>query len=110
MAKAKNEVKENTTAENTNLEETTAENAPVEAKNEIDWNEKVPLLIQRDPTNPKETDYCICVNGKIFQIQRGVEVMVPRYVKQVYIDSVAQLTKAYDGQIRASEAEGKDLN
>ncbi len=110
MAKAKNEVKENTTAENTNLDEATAGNAPVKAKNEIDWNEKVPLLIQRDPTNPKETDYCICVNGKIFQIQRGVEVMVPRYVKQVYLDSVAQLTKAYDGQIRASEAEGKDID
>ena len=85
------------------------ENTATKATDKIDWNEKVPLLIQRDPTNPKETDFCICHNGKIFQIQRGVEVMVPRYVKQVYLDSVAQLTKAYDTQISASEAEGKDL-
>lgn len=89
------------------------ENTSTKATNEIDWNEKVPLLIPRDPTNPKETDYCICVNGKIFQIQRDVEVMVPRYVKQVYLDSVAQLRKAYDNQIikeKVAEAQGENLN
>ena len=77
---------------------------------EIDWNERVPLLIPRDPTNPKEDDAVICVNGDITQIKRGVEVMVPRYVKQAYLDSVTQLTKAYDHQVKASETEGKDID
>lgn len=82
-----------------------------EVKSEkIDWNERVPLLIPRDPTNPKEDDAVICVNGDITQIKRGVEVMVPRYVKQAYLDSVTQLTKAYDHQVTASEAEGKDID
>lgn len=86
------------------------ENTATKETNKIDWNEKVPLLIPRDPTNLKETDFCICVNGKIFQIQRGAEVMVPRYVKQAYLDSVAQLTKAYDGQESASEPTGNALD
>ena len=107
MAKAKeNEKVEKVT---TPSENGVAPNEETKKKNEIDWNEKVSMLIQRDPTNPKETDFCICVNGKIFQIQRGVEVMVPRYVKQAYLDSVEQLTRAFNNQINASEPQGKDL-
>ena len=98
--------KENKATTETNNAEK-AVTAPEKAK-EIDWNEKVPLLIRRDPTNLKETDFCICVNGTIFQVQRDIEVMVPRYVKQAYLDSVAQLTRAYDNQITASEAQGQD--
>ena len=108
MAKEKEKLENKVTTDPNTENGVTSPETPKKAK-EIDWNEKVPLLIQRDPTNPKETDRCICVNGTIFQVQLGVEVMVPRYVKQAYLDSIEQLTKAYDNQITASEPKGQDL-
>ena len=59
-------------------------------------NERVDLMIPRDPSNPQEGDVSIIVNGTIFQIQRGVSVQVPRYVYQAYMDSEEQKAKAYD--------------
>ena len=69
------------------------------------WNERVDLMIPRDPSNPKEGDVSIIVNGKIFQIKRGVTVQVPRYVYQAYMDSELQKTVAYDQQTQAPNRE-----
>lgn len=106
MAKGKNE--ENKIV-NEPIENGDATPETTKKASEIDWEEKVPLVIPRDPANPKETDCCICHNGKIYQIMLGVEVMVPRCVKQSYLDSVAQLTKAFNNQVKASEPQGQDL-
>lgn len=65
------------------------------------WTERVDLMIPRDPSNPKESDVSIIVNGKIFQIKRGDTVKVPRYVYQAYVDSELQKTVAYDQQSHA---------
>lgn len=70
---------------------------------ETNWDERVELMIPRDMSNPNDGEVSIIVNGKIFQIQRGVTVQVPRYVKQAYLDSEAQKAVAYERQQKAAE-------
>ena len=71
----------------------------------IDWNERVELMIPRDMANPQDGEVSIIVNGVIYQIQRGVTVEVPRFVKQVYLDSEAQKNMAYERQRKAVKRE-----
>lgn len=71
----------------------------------INWDERVELMIPRDMSNPNDGEVSIIVNGKIFQIQRGVTVQVPRYVKQAYLDSEAQKAVAYERSKAAAKRE-----
>lgn len=54
-----------------------AEETPVTAK-----SDRVKIRIPRIPGQKEQDDYVLSVNGKRFQIQRGVEVSVPRYVAE----------------------------
>jgi len=59
-------------------------------RNIQDWlNERVPFFAFKDNDKYKD-DIVVGVNGKTFIIQRGVEVMIPRYVKMVLEDSMIQ--------------------
>ena len=57
--------------------------------------ERVEMMVPRDMYNPHEESVSVSVNGEIFQIQRGVSVMVPRYVKMAWEDSERQYAVAY---------------
>lgn len=53
------------------------------------WNELVPFKAFRD--NGKYSDDLIAgINGKIWRIKRGVEVMIPRNVREVISQSMDQ--------------------
>lgn len=54
-----------------------------------DPNELVTVRLFRD-TERYRDDVFVAVNGKRFQIKRGVEVQVPRYVKEVLDHSMNQ--------------------
>lgn len=53
------------------------------------WAEKVPVKLFKDTKDYKD-DVFVGINGKTWQIKRGVEVMVPRYVAQVLEDGYKQ--------------------
>jgi hypothetical protein len=58
-------------------------------------NEKVPYYAFKDNDKYKD-DIVVGVNGKTFIIQRGVQVMIPRYLKFALDDSAAQKAHAAD--------------
>lgn len=82
--------------ENENIEtaadgmETTQETTP-EATQEStpDPNELVTIQLFEDGDRYKD-DVFVAVNGKTFRIQRGKDVKVPRYVKEVLDNSMKQ--------------------
>lgn len=92
------EVTEESTAEETTSAETetAVEELSEEEKAKAYWNERVPLMIPRDTMNPQDDEAVIVINGYPYQIQRGVQVMVPRKVFQAYMDSEAQKIKAFN--------------
>ena len=49
----------------------------------------VTVKLFKDNKNYKD-DVFVAVNGKAFQIKRGIEVSVPRYVKEVLDNSITQ--------------------
>ena len=53
----------------------------------------VKIKVPRDRQRP---DMTVGVNGKFWQIKRGVEVEVPSYVAEVVNESIAQEEKAAD--------------
>jgi hypothetical protein len=55
--------------------------------------EKIPFRAFKDNDKYKD-DISVQVNGKIFQIQRGVQVMIPRYVYLAIEQSERQLAEA----------------
>ena len=55
---------------------------PVEEVAASKAKERVRIRIPRIPGQKEQDDYVLSVNGKRFQIQRGVEVKVPRYVAE----------------------------
>ena len=55
----------------------------------LDLNELVPFEAFKDNDKYKD-DITVIVNGKIWRIQRGVEVMIPRYVYNVIKQSEKQ--------------------
>ena len=81
-------------------EMTTEEKERLAAKRQRAYlQERVPVMLQR-PEGEKMAHRTITVNGKNFQIQYGVTVMVPRYVKNVIDESVRN---AEEAQRRADE-------
>ena len=58
-------------------------------KREKELQEPVTVKLFKDNKNYKD-DVFVAVNGRTFQIKRGVEVQVPRYVKEVLDNSVQQ--------------------
>ena len=58
-------------------------------KREKELQEPVTVKLFKDNKNYKD-DVFVAVNGRTFQIKRGVEVQVPRYVKEVLDHSVQQ--------------------
>lgn len=69
-------------------------------------NEKVPFKAYKD--KKIADDIFVCVNGKTFLIQRGVQVNIPRYVylaleaserqKGVVVDMATEQAKNYDAK------------
>ena len=61
-------------------------------KTTLDYKQRVPFTapVREDG----ETHLFVCVNGKSFLIERGVEVMVPRYVVCAAEDSGRQRASA----------------
>ena len=59
------------------------------SENETYMQEKVPVKLFVDNDKYKE-DVVVCVNGKAYVIKRGVEVLVPRFVKEVIDNSMSQ--------------------
>lgn len=53
------------------------------------YEEKIPVRLFKDNGKYKD-DVFVAVNGKGWQIQRGVTVEIPRYVAQVLEQSMAQ--------------------
>lgn len=62
---------------------------PAVAENESRMKEKVKIKLFYDGKQYKD-DLYVAVNGKNYQIQRGVEVEVPRYVAEVIANSDKQ--------------------
>lgn len=58
-------------------------------ENETYMQEKVPVKLFVDNDKYKE-DVVVCVNGRAYVIKRGVEVLVPRFVKEVIDNSMSQ--------------------
>lgn len=58
-------------------------------KDNKDMNDKVTIKLFKDNKKYKE-DVFVSVNGENFLIQRGVEVEVPRYIKEVLDNSFKQ--------------------
>lgn len=53
------------------------------------WNERVPFKAFRD-TGKYSDDIVVGINGKQWRIKRGVEVMIPRNVREVIYQSMDQ--------------------
>lgn len=66
-----------------------AKDAPV-----IGDTDRVKLVIPKIPGAKSQDDVFISVNGKNYLIKRGVEVVVPKNVRDVYINSVKAAEKA----------------
>lgn len=52
------------------------------ATKKVDGNERVRVFIPRD-RNDEQTYVVVGINGQKYQIQKGVEVYVPKAVKEV---------------------------
>ena len=63
------------------------EMTPEEAKKY--WMEKVPFRAFKDSGKYKE-DITVGYNGKAWVIQRGKDVMIPRAVREIILQSMAQ--------------------
>lgn len=71
-------------------------------------NELIPVFVFKDKDKYKD-DLIVSVNGKAWQIQRGVEVMVPRFVAEVIRNSQAQ-DAATEETIRQLEKDFQKAN
>ena len=83
-----------------------------QAAEEAHLKELVPFYAFKD-TDKYRDDIIVGVNGKLFQIQRGKEVMIPRYVYNVIIQSMnqdAQTAELIEQQENAFAAETKSRN
>lgn len=73
-----------------------------EARDEEDyWNELVPLKIPIDRDH--RDDVCISANDRTFHIRRGVEVMVPRNIKEIWEQSQQAEYDAIMKQVEMSD-------
>lgn len=53
------------------------------------WRERVPFRAFKDSGKYKD-DIIVGLNGKVYVIKRGVEVMIPRNVREIILQSMAQ--------------------
>lgn len=115
MAKAKTKVEVadindeivESTVESTFLDETETSQAAIDY-----LKEPVPFYAFKDDDKYKD-DITVGVNGRIFRIKRGVQVMVPRYVYNVLMRSMEQDAKTADlinSQAEAYAAEVRSMN
>ena len=74
--------------------------------------EMVAIRLFKD-ANKYSDDVTVCVNGRVWKIQRGVTVEVPKYVADVLErsqDQDAQTADLINGQQREYDAMAKMLN
>lgn len=64
--------------------------------------EHVPILIPRDPLNPKDKVAIVGVNGVVYAIPRGKQFSVPAAIAKVWHKSYEKTQAAYE-RIRISE-------
>ena len=62
------------------------------------WEDKVPVKLFYDGANYKDDVY-VAVNTRKFLIKRGVDVMVPRCVKEV-LDNSEKMSRQYEERMR----------
>ena len=53
------------------------------------WRERVPFRAFKDSGRYKD-DIIVGLNGKVYVIKRGVEVMIPRNVREIILQSMEQ--------------------
>ena len=53
------------------------------------WRERVPFRAFKDSGRYKD-DIVVGLNGKVYVIKRGVEVMIPRNVREIILQSMEQ--------------------
>ena len=88
-AKTKAEtVNEEKQAETVN-EEKQEEKRMTPAEEKAYWMEKVPFRAFKD-SGKYSSDIHVGLNGKVYRIKRGEEVMIPRSVKQIIVRSMDQ--------------------
>lgn len=90
MAKTKDLNEMNEASDVNNVADATAlSEAELVAKNEAYMKELVPVRLFVDNDKYKN-DVVVAVNGVTYIIKRGVDVEVPRFVKEVIDNSIAQ--------------------
>lgn len=100
MAAKKNTVKEEAPVA-VEIETSTADTEAVDVNIETGQDataymrELVPFYAFKDDDKYKD-DITVGVNGRVFRIKRGVEVMIPRYVYNVLVRGMNQDTKTAD--------------
>lgn len=72
-------------------------------KDEKYWNEKVPFYAFKD-SGKYSADIIAIVNGRRFQIKRGEQVMIPRYVYEVLMNQMKQDNETADFLTRSTDA------
>jgi hypothetical protein len=74
-------------------------------------NDKVEFLAFKDNDKYKD-DITVCVNGRVFKIQRGKRVLIPRYVAAVLENSQDQDTRTanlIESQVEAYNVASKTM-
>lgn len=91
MAKKEDIIQENPETTNPTVEEEIAAATEVVEK----AKKKAPkstgeekVLINIPISETEQDDWFCCINGKTFQVQRGEDVLVPKFVKEVYDNQV----------------------
>ena len=71
------------TAKKTDMNEEKGVTAQAPAPEKDPWEIREPVMVPLLQNSKNQPDYAVSVNGRIFQIQRGVEVLVPRPIARV---------------------------
>jgi len=85
---------------------TTEEKKTVDTNSKEYWEEKIPYTIPFDRSD--NSDVFVAVNGKSYQIQREVEVMLPRNVVEVLENSRRAEYEAYKKRRQLSDEYAND--
>lgn len=91
MAKEKENIQEKPETTNPTVEEeiaaaTEAVEKPKKRNTKSNAEEKV--LLEIPISEAEQDDWFCCINGKTFVVQRGEQVLVPKFVKEVYDNQV----------------------
>lgn len=85
--------------EQTKAEQVVQEAVPAETD---PWTLKRPLRVPRLQNSKNQPDMAVSVNGRIFKIQRGVEVEVPLPIWEVAMRSIQGAEDAQDAYYKAA--------